>query len=439
MLYSLQSGYFFPAQQLAKANGEAESENHVTIQVLGACRSVAYTPYGGGDGLESALDARDLTGEGMTDPTQRSYEAALYPVEESYLLQQQLAQAETDSDYRTGESVYRQWVYDHYLTVPQDTYDALTAQFTPGQGWNTTQAKTEISRFLAANLTLREGTVTPATGDVAAWLLTGARQGYSVHYATLTTLLLRCCGIPARYVEGYVVTRQQAEALSDGAQLTLTQRAAHAWAEYYLDGVGWIPFDTVPGYEENIVYQLPEDGDPAENENGTTYTGQDQTPQQNQTDISQEPQDDHSQRIFVQSVLLALAALVLVCLAAMVLRTVLLRRRLKQQRRRFEDPDGRAACQAMLSALHRQLTALEPRDWSSASPQRQEALTALLGDETARQLTALEQEVWFSDHPIEEPQRQQAQKLLEGTERLWRERVPAARRWKQRFLTCQVI
>lgn len=137
--------------------------------------------------------------------------------------------------------------------------------------------------------------------------------------------------------------------------------------------------------------------------------------------------------------LLTLAALVLVCLAAMALRTVLLRRRLKQQRRRFEDPDGRVACQAMLSALHRQLTALQPGAWSEASPQRQAALTALLGDETARQLTALEQEVWFSDHPIEEPQRQQAQKLLEGTERLWRERVPAARRWKQRFLTCQVI
>lgn len=63
---------------------------------------MAYTPYGGGDGLESALDARDLTGEGMTDPTQRSYEAALYPVEESYLLQQQLAQAETDSRLPDG-------------------------------------------------------------------------------------------------------------------------------------------------------------------------------------------------------------------------------------------------------------------------------------------------------------------------------------------------
>ena len=57
----------------------------------------------------------------------------------------------------------------------------------------------------------------------------------------------------------------------------------------------------------------------------------------------------------------------------------------------------------------------------------------------AGELGVLPIEIWFSDHPIEEPQRQQAQKLLEGTERLWRERVPAARRWKQRFLTCQVI
>lgn len=203
--------------------------------------------------------------------------------------------------------------------------------------------------------------------------------------------------------------------------------------------MGWIPFDTVPGYEENIDYQLPEDGDPAENENGTTYTGQDQTPQQNQTDISQEPQDDHSQRIFIQSVLLALAALVLVCLAAMVLRTVLLRRRLKRQRRRFEDPDGRTACQAMLSALHRQLTALQPGSVEQGLPPAAGGPDGPAGRRDGRQLTALEQEVWFSDHPIEEPQRQQAQKLLEGTERLWRERVPAARRWKQRFLTCQVI
>ena len=28
----------------------------------------------------------------------------------------------------------------------------------------------------------------------------------------------------------------------------LDETHAHAWAEYYLDGIGWIPFETTPGY-----------------------------------------------------------------------------------------------------------------------------------------------------------------------------------------------
>lgn len=436
--YVLQRDCFSPAAQMGAAARwlGTQEQTAFSLQVLNACKAEAYVPYGA-DTLQT--DARALLGEGYSPGEALS--GAVYCVGDSYLMQAELAAGNSGGAYTDGEAVYRDWVYEEFLAVPEETYRLLSQQFTlPSEAMTTTQARREVQSLLDACLTYDEAAVMSTGGKpFLEYLLTVNPRGYSVQYATLATLLMRCCGIPARYVEGYVVTRQQAEALSDGAQLTLTQRAAHAWAEYYLDGVGWIPFDTVPGYEENIVYQLPEDGDPAENENGTTYTGQDQTPQQNQTDISQEPQDDHSQRIFIQSVLLALAALVLVCLAAMALRTVLLRRRLKRQRRRFEDPDGRAACQAMLSALHRQLTALQPGAWSEASLQRQEALTALLGDETARQLTALEQEVWFSDHPIEEPQRQQAQKLLEGTERLWRERVPAARRWKQRFLTCQVI
>lgn len=436
--YVLQRDCFSPAAQMGAAARwlGTQEQTAFSLQVLNACKAEAYVPYGA-DTLQT--DARALLGEGYSPGEALS--GAVYCVGDSYLMQAELAAGNSGGAYTDGEAVYRDWVYEEFLAVPEETYRLLSQQFTlPSEAMTTTQARREVQSLLDACLTYDEAAVMSTGGKpFLEYLLTVNPRGYSVQYATLATLLMRCCGIPARYVEGYVVTRQQAEALSDGAQLTLTQRAAHAWAEYYLDGVGWIPFDTVPGYEENIVYQLPEDGDSAENENGTTYTGQDQTPQQNRTDISQEPQDDHSQRIFIQSVLLALAALVLVCLAAMVLRTVLLRRRLKRQRRRFEDLDGRTACQAMLSALHRQLTALQPGAWSEASPQRQEALTALLGDETARQLTALEQEVWFSDHPIEEPQHRLAQELLIHTERLWRERVPAARRWKQRFLTCQVI
>lgn len=32
-------------------------------------------------------------------------------------------------------------------------------------------------------------------------------------------------------------------------RVVLTEADAHAWAEYYLDGIGWIPFETTPGFE----------------------------------------------------------------------------------------------------------------------------------------------------------------------------------------------
>ena len=41
-----------------------------------------------------------------------------------------------------------------------------------------------------------------------------------------------CWAIPARYVTGYLVTDQEAPA-----------EAHHAWAEVYLDGLGWVGFD----------------------------------------------------------------------------------------------------------------------------------------------------------------------------------------------------
>ena len=129
----------------------AEAGNHVTIVPLGACTEHLYLPYGAASDLP---DAADLAGEGSRAAMPQRYAAALYPVEDSYLLQKALSQ-ETGSDYLTGEAAYRQWVYAHDLTVPQSTYEALTQRFSPAQSWTTTQAKTEILRFLAENLTYR--------------------------------------------------------------------------------------------------------------------------------------------------------------------------------------------------------------------------------------------------------------------------------------------
>ena len=60
--------------------------------------------------------------------------------------------------------------------------------------------------------------------------------------------MLRYCGVPARYAEGYYLSGQ--DAASGEQTFELDETHAHAWAEYYLTGVGWVPFEVTPGYVE---------------------------------------------------------------------------------------------------------------------------------------------------------------------------------------------
>jgi hypothetical protein len=51
--------------------------------------------------------------------------------------------------------------------------------------------------------------------------------------------LLRSIGIPARYVEGYMLPP---EPIKDNTY-EVTNENAHAWVEVYFEGLGWIPFE----------------------------------------------------------------------------------------------------------------------------------------------------------------------------------------------------
>ena len=61
-------------------------------------------------------------------------------------------------------------------------------------------------------------------------------------------MMFRYYGIPARYVEGYLITPEDAEHMNPGEPYVLDDTHAHAWVEYYQDGVGWLPFETTPSY-----------------------------------------------------------------------------------------------------------------------------------------------------------------------------------------------
>ena len=53
---------------------------------------------------------------------------------------------------------------------------------------------------------------------------------------------------PGALCRGYYLSGQ--DAASGEQTFELDETHAHAWAEYYLTGVGWVPFEVTPGYVE---------------------------------------------------------------------------------------------------------------------------------------------------------------------------------------------
>jgi transglutaminase-like putative cysteine protease len=75
-------------------------------------------------------------------------------------------------------------------------------------------------------------------GDTVDEFLFGTRQGFCEHYASSFTFLMRAAGIPARVVAGY-----QGGEMNAGDYLQVRQYDAHAWAEVWLPGQGWVQVD----------------------------------------------------------------------------------------------------------------------------------------------------------------------------------------------------
>jgi len=77
------------------------------------------------------------------------------------------------------------------------------------------------------------------------------RRGYCEHYAAAFVTLMRSAGIPARVVTGY----QGGEFNPAGNYLIVRQWDAHAWAEVWLPGQGWVRVDpTAAIAPERIEY-----------------------------------------------------------------------------------------------------------------------------------------------------------------------------------------
>lgn len=88
--------------------------------------------------------------------------------------------------------------------------------------------------------------------------LFGTRQGFCEHYAGSFVVLMRAAHIPARVVTGY----QGGEYNNVGGYYIVRQSDAHAWAEVWLSGQGWVRIDPTAAIapvrvERNLAAAVP--------------------------------------------------------------------------------------------------------------------------------------------------------------------------------------
>ncbi|MDO9636236.1 MAG: DUF3488 and transglutaminase-like domain-containing protein, partial [Thiobacillus sp.] len=89
--------------------------------------------------------------------------------------------------------------------------------------------------------------------------LFNTRRGFCEHYAGAFVFLMRAAGIPARVVTGY----QGGKMNPLGDYMIVRQSDAHAWAEVWLAGQGWVRIDPTAAVspdriESGIAAALPE-------------------------------------------------------------------------------------------------------------------------------------------------------------------------------------
>ena len=86
----------------------------------------------------------------------------------------------------------------------------------------------------------RTGSTTVATSAEEAF---GDGAGVCQDHSHIFIGAARLLNIPARYVSGYLMMNDRIE-----------QEATHAWAEAFIDGLGWVGFDISNGISPDMRY-----------------------------------------------------------------------------------------------------------------------------------------------------------------------------------------
>lgn len=249
---------------------------HYEIQYTGLHGNAAYLPYGAD--LGTAQESYKLSGDFVVEKA-GSLENFSFDGWNPGLLARDGSDI-PDSDAERFCSWYNEYAQTQYTEVPKNMpeltdmvntiktyaeYKSALAQLTEEDIASRNTARLRLGSLVASQLRARAGYSLdpgslPQGTDPIEYFLGENQKGYCVHFASAGVLILRQLGVPARYVSGFVVHTSQFTQRGSSYVASVMDENAHAWAEIWLDNVGWVPVEMTPGYEDAEIELLVQDG-----------------------------------------------------------------------------------------------------------------------------------------------------------------------------------
>lgn len=258
LMFWLDNEDFNGLGQLGQADSLVNDTNTIDIQieVKDANKKYAYLPYEYSGENESLLNWYDSYITNGNFGRMKSYEFKAYENATGSWTDTagKLFTSSADekiSEYLKDESWFNEFVYENYTYL--STKEISLMQEYIGDRGDQREGHIEYSTaikkvrdYLNQNFIYTQDP--GLSHDAVMEDFFKNKKGYDTHFATAATFMFRYYGIPARYVEGYLVTPEDVKNAGEDGQMSISQQNVHAWVEIYIDGIGFVPIEVSPEY-----------------------------------------------------------------------------------------------------------------------------------------------------------------------------------------------
>lgn len=462
LFYQLHKNHFYPQTQLADLalllDGELSAGEPLTLTVknTAACRGYIYAPYEllSADGallpedklLESRLISDGLFGTTDYQLTVLPNQVKRYKALEELLWQQSDNPSDALRLYIEQEAKYRSFVYEQYTAISPEDSVLLTSYIgDPGIAGQThvgyKDAKNNILSILERHLEYSDDNAAFDGSD--SYIRHVMRQNQSastVGYASVAVMMMRHYGIPARYVEGYLITPDDADELGEEHDINILDHNAHAWVEYYHDGLGWIPFEVDPNYL-GVMEGITDPPSYGQSNQGGAQE-EPEPPLERDRDRHHDEDEDKGflDRLLDLLRLLLPFLLVLLLLAALIGGWLYYRfKRLEKRHRACSQADNNAAVCSMMDYILALLGAVDISEPTHSPVRLLPDVTERLGGEIGKAYGPAADvflKAAFSTHMVHQSEREAVAALLEQIIAWLEQTQPRKRRFALRYLKC---